>query len=79
MNLISIGDRGNVWHAYRGECGSACGCRRTKCNGAGHIAVNGSVSAGVGDVAMEGGDGFEKVGVGFGIAIKVFNVGKDAA
>jgi len=30
-------------------------------------------------VAMEGGNGFEEVGVGFGIAIKVFNVGKDAS
>jgi len=41
--------------------------------------VDGSVSAGVGDVAMEGGDRFEEVGIGFGIAIKVFNMGKDAS
>jgi len=30
-------------------------------------------------MAVEGGNRFEEVCVGFGIAIKIFNVGKDAA
>ena len=64
---------------YRGECRSACRCGRTKCDHSGHVVIYRSVSAGIGDVAMEGGDRFEEVGIGFGIAIKVFKVGEDAS
>jgi len=41
--------------------------------------VNGSVSARVSDVTIEGGNGMEEVGIGFWVAIKIFYMGKDVA
>jgi len=48
-------------------------------NRAGHVTVNGGVSAGIGDVTVERGDGTEECGVGFGIAFKIFHVGKNTS
>jgi len=79
MNLISITSRERTWYAYRGECGRACGGRQAKCDCSGHVAVNGSVSAGIGDVTVEGGNGMEECGIGFGVTFEVFHMGENAA
>jgi len=72
-------DRERARYAYRGKCRCACRCWRTKCNRSGHIAVDGSVSAGIGNVTVEGGDGTEECGVGFGVTFEVFHMGKNVA
>ena len=41
--------------------------------------VNGSVSAGVSNMSAEGSSMFEEVGIGLGVAIKVFNMGENTA
>ena len=51
-DMISISDRENIGGAY----GSACGCRRAERDRSGHVAVDGSVSARIGNVTVEGGD-----------------------
>jgi len=71
--LISITGRKRTWYTYGGEC------RRAECDRAGHVAVDGSISAGVGNVTMEGGDGMEECGVGFGVTFEVFHMGENAA
>ena len=77
FNLISIGNRECVRSAY--ASGGACRCRQTKCDCSRHVVVDGSVSAGVGDITAEWGSMFEKVGIGLWVAFKGFNMGKDAA
>jgi len=79
MDLISISDRGNAGHAYGSACGGARGRRRTEHDHSRHVAVDGSVSAGVCNMTMERGDGMEECGVGFGITFEVFHVGENAA
>ena len=79
MDLISIGNRRNVGGAYRSVHGSTCGCRRAKRDRSGHVAVDGSVSAGVHNMTVEGDDGMEKCGIGFGVTFEVFHVGEKAA
>jgi len=63
----------------RSEFGMARGGGRAKCDHAGHVAVDGSVSAGIGNVTVEGGDSAEEGGIGFGIAFEIFYVGKNAS
>ena len=77
FDLISIGRRECVRSAY--ASGGACQYRQTECNRSGHVAVDGSVSAGVSDVTAEWGGMFEEVSVGLWIAFEIFNMGKDAA
>ena len=77
FDLISIGNRECVRSAY--TSGSACRCRWTKCDHSGYIAVNGSVSAIVGDVTTEWGSMFEEIGIGLWVAFEIFNIGKDVA
>ena len=72
-------DRKRAWYAYRDEFGTARRGGRTECDSAGHVTVDGSVSAGIGDVTVERGDGAEECGVGFGIAFEVFHVGENTS
>ena len=65
--------------AYGSACGSTRGCRQAECDRSRHVTVDGSVSARTGDVTMEGGDGTEECGVGFGITFEVFYMGENAA
>jgi len=50
MDLISIIGRERTWYMYRGECRHACGGRWAECNCTRHVAVDGSVSARMGDM-----------------------------
>ena len=79
MDLVSIIGWKRAWYAYRDEFGTARGGGRTECDCARHVAVDGSVSAGIGDMTVEGGDGTEECGVGFGITFEVFHVGENTS
>jgi hypothetical protein len=58
---------------------SGCGGGWSKCKKVGGVGVHGGVTAGVGDVPTEGGNLEEECGVGLGVAIKLFMMGKDVA
>jgi len=64
---------------YRDKFRMAHGGRRAECDCAGHVTVDGSVSARIGDVTVEGGDSVEECGVGFGIAFEIFYMGKNTS
>jgi len=64
---------------YRSESGSARGGRRAECDRSGHVAVDGSVGAGMCNVTVEGGDGAEECGIGFGVSFEVFHMGENTS
>ena len=62
---------------YRDKFRMAHGGRRAECDCAGHVTVDGSVSAGVCNMSVEGGDSAEECGVGFGITFEVVHVSEN--
>jgi len=60
--MISIGDRKRAGYMYGSESRGARRGRRAKCDCTGHVTVDGSVSAGICNMTMKGGDCAEEGG-----------------